>query len=175
MPRFVLAFASPGYSASLASGAAEPAIDFDREIRPILSENCFKCHGPDEHAAQGRAPARRRATRRRCQRRTRHRPRQARRERADRAHHSAPKPATHAAARERTRSSPPRRSTLLQRWIEQGANYAQHWSFVPPKRPPLPAGQQDRALGAQRRSTASSSPGSSGRAAALARGRPRRR
>lgn len=32
--------------------AAEKDIDFNSQIRPILSENCFKCHGPDENARQ---------------------------------------------------------------------------------------------------------------------------
>src|SRR5215813_4392194 len=32
---------------------AAPAIQFNRDIRPILSENCFACHGPDNSARKG--------------------------------------------------------------------------------------------------------------------------
>lgn len=42
----MMCVAATGRSAETASAA--PKISFSREIRPILSENCFSCHGPDE-------------------------------------------------------------------------------------------------------------------------------
>ncbi len=41
---FVVAIA---LRAALAAADPAPAIDYDRQIRPILSNTCFKCHGPD--------------------------------------------------------------------------------------------------------------------------------
>src|SRR6188508_3397578 len=51
-PRFCIAVLIVWYAAPPAS--AQPGkIDFNRDVRPILSNKCFACHGPDEKVRKG--------------------------------------------------------------------------------------------------------------------------
>ncbi len=118
--------------------AKTPAVDFGRQVLPILSENCFACHGPDAKTrkARLRLDTREGAT-------------------AARAGGAAivpGKPADSAlieriSADDDSLRMPPegkgKRLTseqvaVLRTWIEQGAPYTTHWSLVPPRRSPPP-------------------------------------
>ncbi len=109
-------------------------IDFNREIRPILSDNCFTCHGPD---------AQQRVSDLRLDRRDE--------AFAERDGHRAivPGDAVGSVLYQRVSSSdpeqrmPPRDSgrqltdvqiKLLAAWIKQGAEWSDHWAFVAPQR-----------------------------------------
>ncbi len=139
LPRPLLALLLPGCFALLvASGearAAPPALDFNRDIRPILSENCFYCHGQDANKRQAelRLDVRDAAID------------------ADAIVPNDPK-ASELIRRINTKESrelmPPAKSNrrlsaeqkaILERWIAEGAAYAPHWAFVAPRRPPEPA------------------------------------
>lgn len=122
-------------------GAGEAAaVDFNREIRPILSENCFLCHGPDENDRKGglRLDVREDAVR------------------LGKGGGAAIVPGKPEASELLARVThedpdevmPPARSgkrlseeqiDTLRRWISEGAPYAVHWSYVKPERPELPA------------------------------------
>lgn len=114
---------------------ADERVNFNRDIRPILSDKCFACHGLDKHA--------RKADLRLDQR-------------TSAIEKKAIVPGNPAGSLliERINSSdadmimPPPKSNksltddqraLLRRWIEEGAEYHPHWSFIPvPKSIPVP-------------------------------------
>src|SRR5882672_7014769 len=124
---------------SLADAAlGAPGVDFQREVRPILSENCFQCHGPDKGTRMANL----------------------RLDTRDGAFSA--RPSGKASVPRNTKASllyqrvthetdalrmPPvftkktlstQQKEVLRRWIEQGADWKEHWSFQAPSRPALP-------------------------------------
>lgn len=118
--------------------AAEPP-DFNRQIRPLLSRNCFACHGPDEHDRQAglRLDHRDAAT--------------SELESGSTAIVPGKPDESEVVARIRSTDAdvmPPADSVhsltaeqkdLLERWIAAGAPYEIHWAYVPPVAHPDPA------------------------------------
>jgi mono/diheme cytochrome c family protein len=121
---------------ALAAAAAFAApLEFNRDIRPILSENCFQCHGPD-------------ANKRRAELRLDVR------DEAVAARAFVPGKPDESDAIHRVFSAdedevmPPPESrrvlsseqlALLRRWVAEGASYQQHWAYVPPVKAAVPA------------------------------------
>ena len=126
------------------------AVDFSREIRPILSENCFFCHGPDEKKREAdlRLDAESAAKKDR-----------------DGVIAVVPGDPGKSALIQRLLSTdpdevmpPPKQHktisaaqvALLKEWIKQGAPWGKHWSYEKVKRPAVPklgvegAGQREK-------------------------------
>ena len=122
----------------MACGLSAEDIRFNRDIRPILSENCFYCHGQDpKHREAGlRLDVRDEAIKA-------HdgviaivpgKPEQSemlKRLLSHDADEQMPPP-------ESNRKVTPAQIELIRRWIAQGAAYEKHWAFVPPEKSPAP-------------------------------------
>lgn len=143
---FLAALAAAGQSNAADVGRNTASrIDFNRDIRPILSDHCYSCHGPDE----GRRKA---GLRLDVQ------------EEAFRVLKSGKRALVAGDLKastlvERIETSdpdevmpPPKggkplsaaQVELLKRWVGDGAAWAKHWSFVAPERPALPAVKDSR-------------------------------
>ncbi len=128
-------------TASVAStaGAASPGkLSFNRDVRPILSDKCFQCHGPDEAKRKGNL---------------RLDLREAALKGGENGAAFVPgKPDESAMierilSKDRDEQMPPPKShkaigaaelAIFKRWIAEGAEYQGHWSFLKPERPPVP-------------------------------------
>ena len=131
-----------GSSSHLQSAEIEARLDFNRDIRPILSNHCWNCHGPDEatREAELRLDLRDAAT--------------ANRPESPRAiipgNPEASELMVRIEAHDDTQMPPVKfekplstaQREMLKRWIKEGAPYATHWAFTAPQRPALPDVQQ---------------------------------
>jgi hypothetical protein len=113
---------------------AAPAVDFARDIRPILSEHCFACHGPDEKARKARLRLDDRAA---ALARKAFVPNDAKASRLVKRIESADGHGMMPPARYRKPLSATQKR-LLRAWVEGGAPYARHWAFAAPTRPVPP-------------------------------------
>ena len=117
------------------NGTLPDVVEFNRDIRSILSDNCFFCHGPDKNKRKA----------------------DLRLDTQDGLHGKDGEPGTVVAGKpgdselfrrvtssdpeqkmppaESGKSLTPRDIALLKKWIEQGAKYEGHWAFLPIKRP----------------------------------------
>lgn len=126
-------------TAAARAGAAEESLDFDRDVRPLLAEKCFVCHGPGGQKA---------GTELRLDRRD-----AATKPGDDGCAAIMPGRPEDSALVRRIFSAdpdvvmPPPKSKqqltaaqkqLLSNWIAQGATNQPHWSLVPPKKSALP-------------------------------------
>ncbi len=114
-------------------------IDFQRQIRPILSDNCFLCHGPDKgtRMADLRLDTREGAMAKR-KNGTPIVPGKPNESLAI-ARIFADKPAMQMPPVSSHRSLTPEQKETVRRWIEQGAPWKEQWAFIAPVRPDPPA------------------------------------
>jgi hypothetical protein len=120
--------------AASAAADATSTPGYNRDIRPILADHCFACHGPDSGTRQA----------------------ELRLDTAEGAHERVIVPGDSAASEVMARVTsddpdvrmPPAESKkppltpqqveMLRKWIDAGAKYEPHWSYIPPVRPAVP-------------------------------------
>src|SRR5262245_37274239 len=128
--------------ASAVSGgarAAEPGrVDFARQVRPILAETCYECHGPDPKGRKAdlRLDSRADVFGDRGGYRLVVPGRPADSELIARLRSDDPEEVMPPAKSRRRLTKP--QVGLLERWVAEGADWSEHWSFVPPRRPAVP-------------------------------------
>ena len=127
----------------VSAAGAEEKVDFSRDIRPILSNACFRCHGPDAAAREAELrldiPAGAFAKRKGKAAIVAGHPQRS--ELMRRISHADPD--QRMPPKESNRNLTAKEIDLVRRWIEQGAPWQQHWAFQPLVQPALPKLAED--------------------------------
>lgn len=129
------------------AGVAQEKLDFNRDIRPILSDKCFRCHGFDDKTREGglRLDVREAAITKVESGMTAIVPGNGGESELIKRVLSAD-PATKMPPEKSGKTISPAEIATLKRWIDEGAEYKGHWSFIPPTRPAAPAVQNASAV-----------------------------
>ncbi len=130
---------APGGARTSAAGAAAE-ISFNEHIQPLLADNCYACHGldPGSRKAELRLDRFEHATAKRADGGPAIVPGQPdespliRRIESRDPKKVMPPPESH-------KTLSPAQVALLRRWVAEGAKYEEHWAFLPPRRPAVPA------------------------------------
>jgi hypothetical protein len=130
---------------AMTAGAAEP-VKFNRDIRPIMSDTCFRCHGPDKRARMAGMRLDRRD--------------EALKPTASGAVPIVPgdpdksaivqrifagDPAHRMPPQYAEKTLTPAQKETIRRWVAEGAVYEGHWAYQPVKRPPVPVAPDPKA------------------------------
>lgn len=139
MPLVLLWFAGVDATPTEVARKAAPAavLEYNRDIRPILADNCFRCHGPDSASRKADLRIDQRDAAIDAGVLTPGKPDESemiRRILAEDASERMPPPSSH-------KKLSAEQKEMLRRWVAAGAEYQPHWSFIPPKRPQVPAVQ----------------------------------
>lgn len=134
-------FALAALPAQAAGRASQPKVEFNRDVRPILSDKCFPCHGHDKNKLKAslRLDLRERALQPAKSEKIAIVPGQpdkselVRRILTEDPDDHMPPATSHKSLSNTERD-------LLQRWIREGAAYQGHWAYEPPIRPSVPEG-----------------------------------
>lgn len=119
--------------------AESQKVNFSEDIRPILSDNCFKCHGPDEESRKGNLRLDRRESalgpaksgKRAIVPGKADKSELIARIMTDDADDVMPPAST-------KKTLTAKEKDLLRQWVASGAEYQEHWAFAAPRKPSLP-------------------------------------
>src|SRR6476660_3165078 len=122
---------------------AEPAVDFNRDVRPILTDKCYACHGPDEKHREAKlrldVEKDAKATRDGVPAIVPGKPDESelvRRITTDDSDERMP-------PKKANKPLKPAEIEILKRWVGEGAKWSTHWAYVPPAKHQVPQIQSD--------------------------------